>query len=177
MNRNLKSRMFGIVMSFMLMVTLFSVGTGNASAATVVRSFSFNLDVRPFGGLVTAPAWNQIEDVGYQADYIILEFTVSDGDTFDLRYVGNPSWLTEKTIIQKLTGLSAKKKNYIYYYIPRNMACPVSADKCVRVPIKDDLTDADHAALSTALVGFEFYSGSWLGGTLNVKGTITLMNN
>lgn len=175
MNRNLKSRMFGIVMSFMLMVTLFSVGTGNVSAATKLTSFNFKLQADAWGGANLDAEWNPT-GAGIQADYIIVTLETDGGDNFDLRLVATTDYVSKRVIVKSLTGLKAKGKSYTYYYIPQNGTCPTTADKCVRVPIVAHASDADHAALADSLFGIEIYNGSLFGGTLTVTGTFTYMN-
>ncbi len=86
MKRKLKGSAFGIVMSFMLMVTLFSVGTGNVSAATELASFNFRLKADAWGGANVDAEWNPA-GVGRQADYIIVTLNTDGGDNFDLRLV------------------------------------------------------------------------------------------
>ena len=168
-----RKKIFSLSFGFLLASVLMLSAT-NVSAATTEATYSFSGSVAPFGKV-----WYDMQHIsGKKADYVKVNIKANNGDNYDLRLVYTSSFPSHRDTLAEKTGISAKGSNNTFYFIPQNGSCPGgNSSRCIRVPVKSGVSTSNDVIDSyDVLYGIEVHNGSWLGGTLSVSGTYSIMN-
>lgn len=172
MKKNMKKKIFNFAFCLAL-VGIFTFGMSNVHAATTLRSYSFSGSAAPITGKYVAMDYLE----GMEAGYVKVNIKANNGDNYDLKLVYTSTFPSERKTLATKKGISAKGSNNTFYFIPQNGSCPGSSSQCIRVPVVNKISDANHAiSYYDVMYGIEVVNGSWLGGTLNVSGTYSMVD-
>ncbi len=162
-----------VLLNSFLVVTFASIfyfNTTDVYAASVVESYNYNYNLQPVSGeRVEYPMYGQT------ANYVKVVVNTSGGDNYDVQFVTNNSSLSARRILAEKRGISAGGKSTTIYFIPPKGSCPGS--NCITVAAQSGYTtDNNVVGASGRVYGIQFKNGSFLGGNLNVSGSVQFLD-